>query len=140
MWNVLSEEARKDIIKNSAGVKFPAYLNLPFGAGLKYMFESDKDISIFGNTGVAISFLKMTKYRRKEAGVVVSTTKYDLSTSLGFQIGVGVVLKNDVEVSLNYIGLGNHDIQGEYDNEPYSGTFELKRKIDILTLTVGSKF
>lgn len=133
--NGLSSEVRDDFGRNSQAKKIPTYINFPVGVGLNYFFKSNKEISIFGNTGIALSFLKITKNKTKDNGDIYMS-KFGLSNSVGFQIGGGVMFNNSLKISLNYMGLGVHDITGEYEGPYYSGNFEIKRKVDIVTLTI----
>lgn len=133
------EEMFEDMGIHNADYKFYKYLNIPISAGLNYTFEADEKISLFGNVGLTANFLKITDFVIEVNNVEV-TTEIDLSYSIGFKIGGGIMVNKKTSIAINYLELGEHDIKGKAKANGVSEDIDGKQKVNILTLTLGFKF
>ena len=77
----------------------------------------------------------------READGFKVTSEYDLANSMGFKRGGGILINKKMSIAIDYLGLGNHNINGEaradgVPSEPIDG----EQKVDLLTITVGFNF
>ena len=125
---------------NNAYIIYWKYINIPISAGLNYTLVTDNNISLIGNIGLTANFLKITDF---VVGVDSEEIRveFDLANSIGFKIGGGILLNNKTSIEINYLGLGDHDIEGkiEFDGES-DDIDDFKQNVSILTLTIGFKF
>lgn len=120
-------------------VKYYKYMNIPVTAGLNYAFQPEDKIGVFANAGLALNFMKITDMELKALGQTI-TTEMDLTTALGLKIGGGVILKKNILLSIDYIGLVNHDLEGKIKVGSNSQDIDGEQKFSVLTLTAGFKF
>jgi opacity protein-like surface antigen len=146
VYNGLKKDVKDDAEKlyesmgiNNADIKFYKYINVPITAGLNYSYQADDKLGVFANAGLAVNFLKVTDLEVKAMGTTV-TTEMDLANSIGFKIGGGILINNKTSISVDYLGLGKHDIEGQASTTGYSEDFDGELKVDIITLTLGIKF
>ena len=119
---------------------FFEYYNFPVSGGLSYTYAANSNISIFGNGGLTLNFLKISDLG---IGVYGGTAKlkFDLATSLGYRISGGVIINKKTSIAINYWGLGKHDMNSEMSFAGEHEDFDLGEiKVDILTLTLGYNF
>ena len=144
-FNPLSSDAKDDIedTYQEDEYKFPKYFNIPITAGLNYSYSTSQKLSVFGKAGISLNFLKITNMEIRESPYV-DTFKYDIASSFGYIIGGGVVVNDKTTIGISYLGLGEHDIDFEWEETgggyKDDGKGELERKINIVTLTLGFKF
>jgi opacity protein-like surface antigen len=119
-----------------ADIKFYKYINLPITAGLDYSYQADDKIGVFANAGLALNFLKITDMELKSNGQTV-TSDMDLANSIGLKIGGGILINQKVSISIDYYGLGKHDIDGKAKTTGYSEDIDGELKVDLLTFTLG---
>lgn len=123
-----------------ADYKFPKYINVPISAGLNYTYQADEKVGVFANAGLALNFLKITEMEVEVNNESV-TQEVKLSSSLGFKIGAGILLNQKTSISIDYYGLGEHDLEGEMNaTGGFSDDFEFEQTIDFVTLTLGFRF
>jgi len=119
-------------------VKLPVYLNLPLSAGLVYTYKASDKLSVSCNPGITVNFMTMTDYKWNDLTI---TLERDWSTSIGFRIGLGLLLNERVSLDVDYLGLGNHKSVGRSileGEQPQESTDELN--IQLLTITAGWNF
>lgn len=142
-YNALQKDVKDDIEEfyetmgiTNADYKFYKYVNVPVTAGLHYIYQPDEKIGVFVNAGLSLNFLKMTEMEIEVAGETV-TTDVDLASSVGFKVGGGILLNQRTTISIDYLGLGKHDLDGEVSGGGASESFDGVLKVDIVTVTVG---
>ncbi|MCF8371342.1 MAG: hypothetical protein K9H64_06955 [Bacteroidales bacterium] len=139
--NPIAKDAQDDIedfAGSTSEFTFPKYINLPISAGLDYTFKANDQVSLFGQAGISLSLLKMTDFIWEEEGDDDYEEKYDLSTTLGFNIGGGLIINDKVEIGLKYFGLGEHDMEGEYEYGTDDGKLDdYNQKVSLFMLTLG---
>lgn len=145
-YNSLKKDVKDDIEElyesmgiNNADIKYYKYINVPVTAGLNYTYKADDKIGVFANAGLALNFLKITDMELKVNGQTV-TTEMNLANSIGFKIGGGILINQKISISIDYLGLGKHDIEGKVKTTGYSEDIDGEGKVDFLTLTLGIKF
>lgn len=69
-----------------------------------------------------------------------STQKMDLAYGIGFKIGGGILINKKTSISVDYFGLGKHDMDGEVESGGSSQDIDGELKVDLLTLTLGFRF
>lgn len=117
---------------------FPKNINIPVSAGLDYTFKANDQVSLYGQGGISLSLLKLTDFIWEEEGDDDYEEKYDLSTSFGFNIGGGLIINDKVEIGLKYYGLGEHEIEGEYEYGTDDGnTDDYDQKVSLFMITLG---
>lgn len=142
-YNGLTKDVKNDIEEYyenmgiiNADIKFYKYLNLPITAGLNYTFQANEKVGLFANAGLVVNSLKITDMELKTHRQAVSA-KMDVANSIGFKIGGGMIINQKVSISIDYLGLGKHNIKGEVKTIDYSEDIEGEMKIDLLNLTLG---
>ena len=145
-YNGLKKDVKDDIeeIYESLGIynadiKYFKYINVPITAGLNYSYQADDKIEVFANAGLALNFLKITDVELKVIGQTV-TEEFDLANCIGFKIGGGILINQKTSISIDYFGLGKHDIESTVKTTGYSVDTDGEQKIDLLTLTLGFRF
>jgi hypothetical protein len=127
---------------NIIDINFSKFINVPITAGLSYKFEAGNKIGVFAKAGLSFNFLKMTDFELKADTIAASyTVEYDIANDFGFKLGVGILINHKISVSLDYLDLGKHNINGEMKMTGYPDyPFDFNVKVDLLTLTVGYNF
>lgn len=144
-YNGLKKDFKDDVedlvesLYGNVDIKFSKYINIPVTAGLHYAYQADDKIGVFANAGLAINFLKMTNMELKADGQK-STQKMDLAYGIGFKIGGGILINKKTSISVDYFGLGKHDMDGEVESGGSSQDIDGELKVDLLTLTLGFRF
>lgn len=145
-YNGLKKDIKDDVkeLYESLGIysndyKFFKYINVPITAGLNYNYQADDKIGVFANAGLALNFLKITDMEIVVDGQTV-TAEVDLANNIGFKIGGGILINQKISISIDYLGLGKHDIEGRAKTSGFSEDIDGEGKIDLLTLTLGYKF
>ena len=145
-YNGLKKDVKDDIEDlwasigiNNADVKYYKYINVPITVGLNYTYQADDKIGVFANAGLALNFLKITDMELTANGQTV-TVEMDLANSIGFKIGGGILINQKTSISIDYLGLGKHDIEGKVKDDDSSMDFDYEQKVDLVTLTLGFKF
>ena len=148
------EEILEDFDIEIKDIKFPKFFNIPISAGLNYTYKADDKLSLYGNLGLLVNFIKITDYvvEGKQYDYydddwvsLEGTVKFDIANSFGYKVGGGIIINDKIILSINYLGLGEPEIKGEVEikDGDSEDDLEIGRKdmpIDILTLTVGFKF
>jgi len=145
-YNGLKKDVKDDIEDlwasigiNNADVKYYKYINVPITVGLNYTYQADDKIGVFANAGLALNFLKITDMELTANGQTV-TVEMDLANSIGFKIGGGILINQKTSISIDYLGLGKHDIEGKVKGAGSSEDIDGEQKVDLVTLTLGFKF
>jgi opacity protein-like surface antigen len=120
--------------------KFPKYLNIPILVGAQYTYKINEIVGVYGNLGLGVDILKMTKLTMESTDVEINW-EFDTPAAFAYRLGFGTVLKDKFIIDLNFNFLGNHDTQLKYisDDEELI-EIDLNRKVNIMNLTVGYKF
>lgn len=122
---------------HNADYKFYSYFNIPVSAGFNYTQKVKEGLSIFTNIGLAADYLKMSD-------MVISLNsqevklKTDPDIKMGFKISGGFIL-GKTTLSINYMGLGKHNLKATMSSGTSSQDIEGNQKVDILTITLGFK-
>ncbi len=150
-YNGLQKSSRRDFERifeedgiDDIKIEYYKYVNVPLTVGLNYIYEGDGMIGVFANAGVALNLLKMTNMKfSSEIEEEALKVKMDLASNLGFKAGAGILFAKKYFVSIDYFGLGKHEIDVEIKEmglmELIVG-FDIERKVDLLTVSLGVKF
>jgi hypothetical protein len=121
-------------IRNAA-YKFYSYINIPVTVGLNYSYKADDRMGVFANAGMVWNFLKVTDMEIIVSGQTF-TTEMALASNPGFKIGGGLLIDSSTSLSINYFGLGVHDLEGKVKRDYISENIDGEGKVDLLTLTL----
>ena len=126
---------------NDVDIKYYKYINVPITAGLSYTFKVDDEMAVFANARLALNFLKITDFEVEYAGAK-EISKHDLANNLGFKIGGGFLINQKISVSIDYLGLGEHDINvtTKHTADTSSEKEKFKVPVDLLTIALGYRF
>lgn len=113
----------------------PEYLYLPLSAGIFYQYEVSESFSLLCNTGMTFNFMKVTDNEWETA-----TWETDWSTSLGFRVGLGCLIKEKISISVNYLGLGKHDCVERLVQHENPTVVNHELNVQLLTITAGWSF
>jgi len=145
-YNGLKNDVKDDIEEiyeymgiYNASYKFFKYINIPITTGLNYSYQADDKIGVFANAGLALNFMKITDMEIEYNSFKLSQ-KMDLANCIGFKIGGGILINQKTSISIDYLALGEHDIEGESSISGYSDNIDGELKVNLLTLTLGIKF
>lgn len=142
-YNGLKSDVKDDIedeYGSDVDIKFFKYINVPVTAGLNYTFKANDKIALFGDFGIGPDFLKVTNMTIEEDNEE-EEYNYELSTQLAYKIGGGLIVKDKFIIGLDYNGLGEHNIKGEYKYDGDSEDLDSQKlKVSLLTLTFGIQF
>ncbi len=91
IYNPLKNDVKDDIeddMDDDADVTHLTYINIPISAGLNYTYPANEKVSIYGNVGLTLDFLKVT-----EMTIEIDKDKteitFDMSNKVGMLIGGG---------------------------------------------------
>ncbi len=145
IYNPLSEQTMDDALEDlsilgDVEITFYKHYNLPISVGLFYNLNINEYLDLFTNAGMTINTLIMT-----DMEIVIDNTELiteiDPSFSIGFKLGVGLVLKDKYTFEINYYGLGNHNIESTMSSGGDSVDLDsFNAKIETVALTFGFKF
>ena len=145
-YNGLKKDVKDDIEEiyefmgiYNANYKFFKYINIPITTGLNYTYQADDKIGVFANAGLALDFMKITDMEIEYSSYKL-IQKMDLTNCIGFKIGGGIIINQKTSISIDYLALGEHDIEGESTIIGYSEDIDGELKVSLLTLTLGIKF
>jgi|GEM_PF-2679757 len=130
----------------NSDITTPKYLNFPISVGVIGKTNSNKQVSLYGNAGVILNFIKITNYKIDVSDVDYETILiYKLANSVGFKVGGGLILNEKYSIALNYINAGNARIKYEWDTSNWSGSTPfpdgtMESNIGYLTLGLGYLF
>jgi hypothetical protein len=142
------KKSLKDVIQeqydNMAGtsvdINYTKYINIPVTAGLYYEYKANEAVSLFGELGLGVDFLKITDMKME-----VNSGKFRITNKskpqMAFEFGGGLILKDKYIFDLHYCGLGKHDMKTriEYDGGNNEiGDSEIK--VSLLTVSLGLRF
>ncbi|MEM6262219.1 MAG: outer membrane beta-barrel protein [Bacteroidota bacterium] len=143
MYNPLQADARDDIEDANPDTDFTffRYITVPLSAGFDYHFDAGDGVQLFGQAGIAFSFVKVTNFVRDDEFEELTST-HELANNVGFTIGAGAVINDHIIVGLSLFNLGDHDIDGETESSEFTDTneFDFEQSISTLNLTVGIMF
>ena len=114
-------------------------INVPISAGLNYTFKSNEKLSVFGNAGITYNFYKITDFVIKAFNETI-TVESDLSQQFGFKIGGGLLFNDKTSFTINYLGLGKHDLNVSVSGGGMTEKIDSHQKVDMVTITLGIKF
>jgi hypothetical protein len=117
------------------------YFNLPVSIGVDYQHKISDRLSLFGRAGAVYNTFLITPYEITIDGDIEASGTYMPSGNQGVRFGFGGVLKEMVTVAFDYWALGEHTIEGTMVNSLGTETdIEIKRKVDMVTVTFGVRF
>lgn len=126
---------------NITKARYHKYFNIPVNAGFSYTFIKNK-MGFFVNAGPALNFLKITDMLMDFNGETW-TQQMSPGISLGYKIGGGILINENLSVSVNYLALGKPTVKryfimgGFYSSHPNG---KASWEINLLTVTVGFRF
>jgi hypothetical protein len=116
-------------------LSLPEYLYLPLSAGFFYQYEISESISLLCNSGMTFNYMKVT-----DNEWVAATWETDWSTSFGFRVGFGCLIKKRITINVDYLGLGNHEIEERLVREDETIVNIHDLNVQLLTITAGWSF
>lgn len=120
-------------------ITYYKYVNVPVTAGLSGTYAGNGQVSVFGEVGIGVDFLKITDMTI-EVNNKDMVTNFDVSAQLAYVIGGGVWINDKVGIGLHYNNLGKHEIDGEMKYAGYTEDLESSDlKVGLVTLTLGVK-
>lgn len=133
-------------------ISIPKYINIPIMLGLNYEYNIKDNVKIWGEGGVGLNIGIITDFTMEASEYdwrYLFEINYDNQYTLGFQLGAGVLLSEQLSIGLHYYNLGSQRIEGimkytstsDYGAEGNRETFALDRiNPNMLTLRLGYHF
>ncbi|MCU4155564.1 hypothetical protein J1N10_06220 [Carboxylicivirga sp. A043] len=141
-YNGLQDEYKKNFEQfkpfypDTYYAQFSKYINIPLSAGLIYTKGFGHSWGVTSEAGLVYNIFKITDTKFKyDTHAFYRET--DLATNLGFRLGLGLTWHQRYYVSLNYFGLGQHEISGHFTADGEAGEFEAKQTVDLLAISLG---
>ena len=145
-YNGLKKSVKDDIeqtftdMTTNVDITYYKHLNIPVTAGLYYAYKANESLSLFGELGLGVDFLKITDMKMEANGQELKFN-FKAKSQMAFEFGGGLLIQDKYIFELNYCGLGKHKVSGEilYDG----GTEDLgdyDQKVSLLTISLGYKF
>jgi hypothetical protein len=145
-YNGLKKSIKDDIdetfidMGGISDITYYKHLNIPVTAGLYYAYKANESISLFGEFGLGVDFLKMTDMKLKANGEEASFV-FKTKPQLAYEIGGGLLVQDKYILEFQYCGLGKHDFNSKFEFDGGSEDFgDLKLKVSLLTISLGFKF
>jgi len=142
LYNGLNNDFKEAIEKwddvlNAEKPNFHAYYNLPISTGLLFNYMLNNALTITINSGLAFNILRIADFDSE-----LYKAKTELSYNLGFKAGIGVVIQERFLATIDYFGLGNHDVNGSASIGILGRNEEINETLNIhlLTLSMGIVF
>lgn len=148
MYNDLQSDFKDDLedyLDNADDYSLPKYINIPLLAGLQYEIALSEGVRLYGEGGIGINILQLTKMSQSGDDYEMSMN-FKPSPSLAFKIGAGIVLQEKYTIGLNYMNLGAHKVkykvEAEYgdENESDDDKFEKALAVSSMNITFGIRF
>jgi len=129
-----------DLTGTNVDITFTKYLNIPITAGLFYTYKANESVSLFGELGLGVDFLKMTNMKMVANGEEINI-KNKTKARMAFEFGGGLIIQDKYIIDFNYCGLGKHNLSTkmEYGGES-NDLGESKLKVSLVTISFGYKF
>ena len=99
---------------------YSTYINIPVMVGANYNYAINDKVSIWGEAAIGANLRIITSdifdYKRSNGMDIIDYTEinYDNCFTLGFQAGLGIMLKNKYSIGLHYYNLGNKAVTEKY--------------------------
>ena len=163
-WNRVSGSTR-DRYMNANDGSSPNYFNIPIYIGVNYRYQLTDIFTPFAEFGIGPDFFMITKESGKVQVPDYSTPgladyvaahdyefklRYQTTTNVAFQLGVGCYFGQHVSASLHYNGYGKHAIKykkaDDIQSEPWlagadaSTTATQTRSVGMLSFRIGFHF
>lgn len=146
IYNGLQNDAKETIENNleqlygRCDIRYYQFINLPLIAGLNYThLPKGGDIGFFGELGLGIDFMKITRLDVEADNYAFDETFY-LSTDLAVKLGGGIIFQDRYSLGLHYLMLGRHKVEGKRDLIGASYEFSYPdQDVSMLTFTLGIK-
>lgn len=110
-WMILMENFN---VKNY-DINIPKYINIPIMLGLNYEYNIKDNVKIWGEGGVGLNIGIITDLIMEASEYdyeFLAKINYDNQYTLGFQLGAGVLLSEQLSIGLHYYNLGSQRIEG----------------------------
>lgn len=145
-YNGLKKEVKDEVAReikasgvSNAEYEYCKFMSFPLTAGVNYTYQTDEKSAMFVNAGLAYNFLNITDFVLK-IGTQKITQEYDLTNHLGIRLGAGLLISRKAYVSVDYYGLGKHEIKSRIIGPGITQHEDIEAKVDLMTLTFGLKF
>ena len=163
-WNRVSGDTR-DLYMNANDGNAPNYFNIPLYVGVNYRYQLTDIFTPFAEFGIGPDFFIITKEAGKievpEIGAVGDPgyiaahsyefkSRYQTTTNVAFQLGLGCYFGQHVSASLHYNGYGKHAIKYKGDADvpteallaaaENSVSETQTRSVGMLSLRIGFHF
>ena len=115
--------------------ELPVYLYLPLSGGLSYTYKASKLFSLTGHVGMTYNRLKVTDNMWENCN-----RETDWTSGFGIKAGAGILLWGRLPLTVNYLGLGKHQIVERLIQavDPWVHNYEID--VHLLTVTTGWVF
>lgn len=115
-YNGLKKEVVETMKDDNENVELPSYMNIPLMVGVNYTLLKFAGASLWAEAGAGVNLRNITASSASAAvGTLISgstESNYDFSTSVAWQVGVGVSLSK-LSFGVHYYGFGASEISGE---------------------------
>jgi opacity protein-like surface antigen len=129
-----------DMAGTDVDINFTKYLNIPITAGLYYAYKANESVSLFGELGLGVDFLKATDMKMEANGGEIKL-KHKSKAQFAFEFGGGLIIQDKYIFDLHYCGLGKHDLSTKIEYDGGSGDIgNSDLKVSLVTISLGYRF
>jgi hypothetical protein len=146
-YNGLKKNIREDIkngfpdfLAPDAKFTFQKFLNIPVIAGLYYEYKANESVSLFGELGPGIDFLKITDMKLETNGQKGSLFHFKTKPQFAFEAGGGLIIQGKYFLDLHYCGLGKHKGRSEVELNTGTQNIDFDINVSLLTVSLGYRF
>ncbi|MBI9034584.1 MAG: hypothetical protein JEZ03_08960 [Bacteroidales bacterium] len=140
-YNMLKQETKndfEDLFNENIKISHHKYLNFPIYAGLNYTLKLNNKFSLFTNLCATFNSLKITDeiIKNKSIGRKIAT-EYFVSHNIGHMVSGGLLINDNIMISLKYLGVKPQNIDGVTITDWHRYMVKRKLKVDIFSLSIG---
>lgn len=130
----------------------PKYINIPVMLGLNYEYTFANNVKIYGDAGVGVNIGMISGLEMnfsEQDFKFVYNIDYENQYSFAFQVGIGVLLSEQLSLGVHYYNLGSQKVKGDIKyratwyggGESERGNFAFGRiNPNMITLRLGYHF
>lgn len=137
-----NEETRADYdntFGNNYEITFQRYITIPLSVGLEYRFNADGNLAVYAQGRLSANYFKITDLYIVAIGQSLNYSA-EPATSLGLQLGLGIVINQRVDIGFSLYNLGEYMVDIEFKSLLGVVNDTNKYKVDIGVLYIGYRF
>lgn len=120
-------------------ITFQRYIAIPISLGIEYRFNNKGNFSPFLMGGLSVNYFKITDLDIDAVGLALNYSA-EPSVSAGFHLGLGIGIKQNIDIGLTLYNLGAFMVEVESKSILGVNKDTYDYKVDFGTLFIGYRF